>query len=722
LYNVPRSLRTEGLRPLGRLAFWDHARQFAQRVRLAATAAQDAEGMREAASKTGLAFESGKLKVMVVASISGGTGSGLTLDLGYGLRHALAKAGADIAGVTGLFIHAASGDSRRADLARVNAFAWLTEYQHFNQSDVGFPGDSTCGLPAFPAGVAAYDHAYLLDWGQIRESESFAERTAAVAEYLMLDAFTPAGSFIDACRKAPPTGGASRGTLRTVQIERVEVRRDAARLALVRALCRRVIRNWMGNGPQTPWKSHGVSAVERPAEVEQLAAGGYVETGQFLPNGISLINRLRLHLEGMASNARRILELQFEPDCAGFLADLRKRLNDRREPASLRKICSMVDAVFAPPSGVPEGQEAYLGNRQVATIISPLATKLAGDIERWVLGLLDDSEERLAGAQRAASWLISRLEVVEHDACRLKHALSRQVAEFFRPERTAGSPFAPTEGEELAEALGAYFRLRLDEAAVHGAACLARRTKNQLRSLEEALVEYGRQIQRLGESFKASAEEMSESLLDGSESSRLASRICDELLSRQGEDLASDVEQRVQNFVTSMGGLFQSVIGNAQSQKKVVDELRRLAEDRVRPLLAAIQGLDGLATAEALREVADRLREQPQGEPSGMLAHGADIAGMLVAPSSAAQLVVDEGPLSDFSDRATLESCGPVVLACTEVWNLSVPRVALDLIGRRQDLAELSKRVRTRKDVGWSDLEASVVEQATKLPVAAAQA
>ena len=31
LYNIPRSLRTEGLRPLGRLALADHARQAGQR-------------------------------------------------------------------------------------------------------------------------------------------------------------------------------------------------------------------------------------------------------------------------------------------------------------------------------------------------------------------------------------------------------------------------------------------------------------------------------------------------------------------------------------------------------------------------------------------------------------------------------------------------------------------------------------------------------------------
>jgi serine/threonine protein kinase len=45
LYNIPRSLRTEGLRPLGRLALTDHARQAGQRIRRGITQATDAEAV-----------------------------------------------------------------------------------------------------------------------------------------------------------------------------------------------------------------------------------------------------------------------------------------------------------------------------------------------------------------------------------------------------------------------------------------------------------------------------------------------------------------------------------------------------------------------------------------------------------------------------------------------------------------------------------------------------
>ncbi|MHB8867139.1 MAG: serine/threonine protein kinase, partial [Pirellulaceae bacterium] len=43
LYNIPKSLRTEGLRPLGRLAFVDHAAEVAQRIRAAIVTATSPE-------------------------------------------------------------------------------------------------------------------------------------------------------------------------------------------------------------------------------------------------------------------------------------------------------------------------------------------------------------------------------------------------------------------------------------------------------------------------------------------------------------------------------------------------------------------------------------------------------------------------------------------------------------------------------------------------------
>ena len=116
LYNIPRSLRTEGLRPLGRLALTDHARQTGQRIRRAVSQAVDAEaiGATERASRQ--QFRGDSVSVYVVASISGGTGSGMSIDVGYMVRAVLEKLNLKGASITGIMLHATGGDPRHTEL------------------------------------------------------------------------------------------------------------------------------------------------------------------------------------------------------------------------------------------------------------------------------------------------------------------------------------------------------------------------------------------------------------------------------------------------------------------------------------------------------------------------------------------------------------------------------------------------------------------------------
>ena len=56
LYNIPKSLKTEGLRPLGRLAFVDHAQEISQRMRAAIATAAAAESLASSLENTRLQF------------------------------------------------------------------------------------------------------------------------------------------------------------------------------------------------------------------------------------------------------------------------------------------------------------------------------------------------------------------------------------------------------------------------------------------------------------------------------------------------------------------------------------------------------------------------------------------------------------------------------------------------------------------------------------------
>ena len=416
LYNIPRSLRTEGMRPLGRLALADHARQAVQRIRMALATATDAEARETSGNRAGIAFKATTPRVYVVAAISGGSGSGMSLDVGYAVRAALDKMNAESAEIIGVFLHATGGDSRHCDLAKVNTYAWLTEYNHFHRPGGAFPGDESCGLPPMPAGHRAFTSAYLVDLGVDAEEGAPQQAAQAVAEYVYLDALTSAQTFFGACRQGDDSPKAA-AALRTFSLQKIPAASDDAIDRAAAALSREVVLRWTGAesvlaGP-TPTAPLGLP----PRDTDQIVQGA-----------ATLVGQLQLKLEGLASNARSFVEAQFGGDQQEFLVNLFAAVAADGKALSPLDALRAIDHLFAAPHDGEQG--AFVLGRPLDAIVSPLSMKLAGDLSQWVLRKLDDRQERLAGAQRAAGWLVDHLKRLEADAFRLAEGLARQAATF----------------------------------------------------------------------------------------------------------------------------------------------------------------------------------------------------------------------------------------------------------------------------------------------------
>src|SRR5207244_3393341 len=104
LYRIPRTQTTAGCRALGRLAFCDHYRLIAQRLRGELEALGDPEPVMAAARLTGLGMRTARPRVYVVASLAGGSGGGMFLDLAYVTRAALRDLGHADADLVGVFL------------------------------------------------------------------------------------------------------------------------------------------------------------------------------------------------------------------------------------------------------------------------------------------------------------------------------------------------------------------------------------------------------------------------------------------------------------------------------------------------------------------------------------------------------------------------------------------------------------------------------------------
>lgn len=226
LYNIPFSGRTEGLRPLGRLAFVDHAGEIARKLRDVLKSMTDPESLAATSKAAGLEFRCHTPRVFLIASISGGTGSGMVFDMGHAVRRALEHLGLPAGCLCGLLTHSTSRAPERKTLAIADAYAWLREWKYW----LGTGPDAAGGSPAVGEGHAPpLPQAYLVHLGDEVTEQEFERAADDVAAYLYLDVATAGGEFFDKCRQTSADHGpqAAGSRLRTFGVCQASPSHDA---------------------------------------------------------------------------------------------------------------------------------------------------------------------------------------------------------------------------------------------------------------------------------------------------------------------------------------------------------------------------------------------------------------------------------------------------------------------------------------------------------------
>jgi len=225
LYNIPRSLQTEGLRPLGRLAFVDHSDQILSQLEKLITTAVSPQSLAASQSVSGLPFEAGPPRIFIVASVSGGTGSGAVVDMGYAVRKVLGDLNLPDAGVCGVLLHSTGLRAETLDLSVANTLAAVSEIFHFGAVGSCYPGDPACQLPPFYHRSAPFHETYLVHLGDGQKERAFDAANAAVADYLYENSVAPTASFFEKARDRGDAAGTpdsvAQGRLRTFGIARL---------------------------------------------------------------------------------------------------------------------------------------------------------------------------------------------------------------------------------------------------------------------------------------------------------------------------------------------------------------------------------------------------------------------------------------------------------------------------------------------------------------------
>lgn len=291
LYNIPRTLETEGLRPLGRLALIDHADLVRARLRAALQSISADSALAATGALSGLSFRNRVPRVFVVASISGGTGSGMAIDVGFMVRQVLAELGlpADVA--CGLLLHSTGRDPHAQELAIANSYACLSELYHYDQtgtrsgsgaavaaaaSSAASQAGSSAGAPAGSLDAirqAAFGDTYLVHLGDSLDDDQYDAAARAVAAYLYLDATTATGLLLDRSReqaRRTPREPAEALALRSFGL--CSLRCDVRHIAAdeIGQVCRTVLARWSGE-----WGSPHLAA-----------RGGHAQSHDSAPSGL----------------------------------------------------------------------------------------------------------------------------------------------------------------------------------------------------------------------------------------------------------------------------------------------------------------------------------------------------------------------------------------------------------------------------------------------------
>ncbi len=359
LYNIPKSLKTEGLRPLGRLAFVDHAQEIAQRIRAAITTATSPESLSLSRESTRLQFPDHDVRVVLVSSISGGTGSGMVMDLGYLVRHLLAEMGFRDDQLFAVLTHSTGRSPREMELAVVNAYSTLCELNHYGRSGSYYPGEKACGVPPREDDNLAFRDTYLVDLGQEMSEQQFDDAAETVSTYLFLDTTTNAGEFFQACRQAEPRHPETRNIempLRTFGVHQFSCLQDDIMAVAVEHLCRHATDRWlMGTAVpvELPVFKRSAATVSRSTDRRRE-----MEYPHLAVSAERFVESIRLDVDSLIQEMLRHIEHELGQSVNKFF-------QDQIEQLSLHELRGSPDEMAAAIAQFIKNLDALLGGRFV---------------------------------------------------------------------------------------------------------------------------------------------------------------------------------------------------------------------------------------------------------------------------------------------------------------------------------------------------------------------
>lgn len=678
IYNIPRSLQTEGLRPLGRLAFVDHSDAFFARVKDILNKITATEALATTAYTTGLTPVKEPPRVFVVSSIAGGIGSGCAIDVAYALRVALAELGVPDDTVHGILIHSTAKLDRDSQIAVANTYACLSELQHY--TTFGYPGDESCGLPPFAEGDAAFKQTYFVNLGTDIREDDYDAAISSIADYLVFNSVSPCSPFFDACRNEDESDD---GSMRTLGVRSTELgfRGEAAVAGLDLSLL--LLDEWLGSND--------------------------FDAMQFADHVCDQIN---LTHDGFVATIDEALRARHGEDVEHQIAqELSQAVNQGATDQGLnwRLAATTLDRILDPgPESATDPSQPSI-SKTLEHYVEKTAQECGPALAEAIVQLIDFPGARVGGAHDTHNAIGDRIQSV---ADQLQQELDTNASQQATTAETLDQlQKRPKDSKKLHAELASFSQLRLHSVVLSSARRLLNLIGAAAEGSLESIVSARRELEAIAEQMRAERTVSA----DGSPSTHGCSSArpgLDALMAKNVVDQLSSLlprlkEQIERDFVAPSGGLRSVLLDDAtHTRRKLASALAQASQASVTHAMTEVD-IDQLIRNSRMQptELAAWIHRQLKSACPHALDHGGKTRLMLGLPESTTSSRLPAFILKKFGQEPTMipGTKGDVIMAY-EVADVPLANIAFGLLEERPDCGEYVSRLHTRLDVEWSRL------------------
>ena len=683
LFNVPKSTQTEGLRPLGRLALADNFDSVCARLKQNIEDASKAENLAATAETLKMNPGEDLPQVFVVGSSAGGTSSGAVLDITFALKSILASQGFDEDQVAGCFVHSTNQANDAEQLAIVNTYSFLSEYNHYCLR--GYTGDRTIDLAEFEPGPV-FSHLYFKDLGERLSDSDYETAISSVGKYLYLSSVSNSNHVFAECRKSD---GLNDVDLRSFGISSAggglgEIVKDA-----VHGLAEKLIDYWKGDaceGQSDQFRQEAEqTVVSCGLSVDNMDAHWKAIDERLWPEGLEKSVTEYIH-----TCVQQITSQQLSPiDAAQFvIAAMEDFSGAGNEPPPKSYLHLLLNSIL---------QHSQL----IANAIHDRAVQLVNTPGKRIGGaqlLVCSIQELLLQSLESYRNYLTQLQHQHQESCALIPAL---LANYRKSHKN------PADQSAVLTQLGQIGLGRLQIVKVVATIKLLESTNKQVESLRQQIADISEQLVLVNESFQAACgSSLLESMNTDFQKQDLIGGSVVRLIQSQYDEMAATVDQRFSDSVAEDQSLFQMLTDHNSWLRDLPDLIKNSCQDLIVAQLQDVS-LDGLVQASEFEDFGlNNWIDVHVSQANPKIDH---LGGSIRMVVSVPQIETSSHMTGAICERSgftptVIDGAFGDCIFCFEVNHVPLDNVAIGMIDTRSDCAELVARLHTRNDVQWINL------------------